>query len=371
MKYLTRKKSLLFGCALIFLLITGSRPERGWPAAEAAAAFCTECHADLQRVKYIHEPVRTGNCRACHGATADHPGDDGSGSIITDRSNKACYQCHNLKNKGRYVHPNLELEGGCLLCHDPHGSDNVNNLIRPKNLVCQECHNPIPADVKTEHGVMTDETSCMNCHDPHAAELDSLLISNMPMLCLNCHDREITTSEEGLTRQVKNIKEKVREMQYTHNPAIWCTSCHASHGSRYRNLLVANFPVENYALYESGDRDKVNTYELCFGCHDKKMLREDITAADTGFRNDTLRDNVVVRRNLHWFHVVDAAGSENKARGRSCAICHDPHGTANPHLINTTWTMKNFDLNIIFENRGDGGSCLKSCHPPLSYQRLD
>ncbi len=100
------------------------------------------------------------------------------------------------------------------------------------------------------------------------------------------------------------------------------------------------------------------------------MLNETIGAADTGFQNDTVRNGVVVRENLHWFHVVDAAGSAHKDRGRSCNICHDPHGSTQPHLIRTSWTMRTFHPIIKYESKPDGGECLKSCHAPKRYRRI-
>lgn len=136
-------------------------------------------------------------------------------------------------------------------------------------------------------------------------------------------------------------------------------------------MLNAAFPEKNYNKYEPGNDKTSNTYALCFKCHKPSMLNENISAADTGFRNDTVREGAVVRENLHWFHVVDAAGSAYKDRGRSCNICHSPHGSTQPHLIRTSWTMRSFHPPLVYESKPDGGECLKSCHGPKSYQRKD
>lgn len=292
----------------------------------------------------------------------------------TERSASACYQCHDAKDEGENIHPALMMDGECVQCHNPHGADNKEFLIQPKNRLCFDCHDPVPSGAAegSDHGVVTDAKSCMNCHDPHSSDQSALLLGSQKSLCLGCHDREIAGEKGKQTVNIQNIYQRL-EMPSVHEPATWdegCTSCHAPHGSKFGNLLIAAFPEKNYNKYEPGDGNP-NTYELCFNCHDQAMLKETISQGDTGFRNDMTRDGKVIRENLHWLHVVDAAGSENKNRGRSCNICHDPHGTTQPHLIRAWWTMKSFQPILKFEEMSDGGECLRSCHSPKRYQRID
>lgn len=350
-----------------FLWLTESRA-----ATDMESLACIDCHTDIQTSKYLHFPDRQGNCKACHEPTPEHLKEGGPGKITTEKSVASCLSCHETINKGKYVHPILDMNKGCRQCHNPHGSDNQHLLVRPMNIICLECHDPLPAETArgSEHSVVKGEKGCINCHVPHSSDRKLLLKMDLVDLCLSCHDREITIKEDGKIRQIQNIMQKIKEMPYTHSPAKWCTSCHASHGSKYKNLLVAPFPEDNYNKYESGGNGTKNTYDLCFGCHKKKMLNENIGPEDTGFRNDTVKDGSVVRENLHWFHVVNAAGSDDINRGRNCIICHSPHGTTNPHLIRSTWKIKNFNATIIYETRPDGGACLKSCHSPKTYQRL-
>lgn len=321
-------KNRLLVCLALAIALCGY----SWSVTSRATAgdnvpACTDCHDDKQGGQYVHYPVAEGNCEACHTPAPEHLAQGGPGNMQTDRSTAACYQCHD----------------------------------------------PVPAEAGkgSEHSIVKDEKGCRNCHDPHAAEQYALLTSNPTSLCLGCHDREITMQKGGKIRKVANIRQKVMEMQYVHQPAIWCTACHDAHGSNYRSLLAAAFPVENYNTYEPGAGKVRNTFELCFGCHNPAMLNETVSANDTGFRHDTVRDGLVVRENLHWFHVVDAAGPEDKDRGRSCNICHDPHGSPQPHNIRASWPMEKHNLLMVFENRSNGGACMKSCHGPKSYLRLD
>jgi len=374
MSLLKRKNRLPVVCALIMAcsVFVWMAPHRASAADDLPA--CTDCHDDKQNAKYVHYPAQEGSCEACHTPTRQHLEEGGPGGMETNRTASACYQCHDAKNEGKNVHPALEMDGECIQCHNPHGSDSPKFLILPKNRLCFECHDPVPSDVKegSSHSVVTDENSCLNCHNPHSSDQDALLVSPQKTLCLGCHDQEIEAKEDGRTEEVPNIKQKL-EMPYLHEPATWdkgCTECHAPHGSKYDDLLVAAFPEKNYNRYEPGD-GKPNTFELCFNCHDQGMLNENISAENTGFRNDTVRNGTVVRENLHWLHVVDAGGSIDKSRGRSCNICHDPHGALQPHLLRSRWTMRSFQPVLQFENTPNGGECLKSCHSPKRYQRLD
>ena len=103
------------------------------------------------------------------------------------------------------------------------------------------------------------------------------------------------------------------------------------------------------------------------------MLNKDITGDDTNFRNDTkAADGKVQRKNLHWFHVVDAVDAGDKATGRSCYTCHDPHGSEQAHAIKTSWKMKNGkEVKIEFSATPTGGQCTKTCHDLQSYKRED
>ncbi len=369
------RKRLLTCCALIFVL-----SGYGWMAASRAQAadnqpVCIECHDNKQNAKFVHPPALDGECEMCHTPTPKHLEDGGPGGMKTNRTASACYQCHDPKNTGKVVHPALEMEGECIQCHNPHGSDNKYFLVKPVDKLCFECHNPVPADAAkgSEHTVVTDGKACLNCHNPHSSDNPSLLIASPKTLCLGCHDREIVEKEPNEEpHTIPNIKAMV-EGPYPHPAAVTedgCLSCHLPHGSSEEDLLNAPFPASNYNQYVPGNDKTKNTYALCFTCHDKAMLNEKISAGDTGFQNDTVRNGVVVRENLHWFHVVDAAGSEYKDRGRSCNICHSPHGSTQPHLIRTSWTMRTFHPVIVYESKPDGGECLKSCHAPKRYRRI-
>ncbi|MBW6521740.1 MAG: hypothetical protein K0A99_12160 [Desulfoarculaceae bacterium] len=358
---------LLICCTLAFVLSTV-----GWVTNDRAVAAentvsCTDCHDDKQNTQYAHNPVAEGECTVCHEPEPVHLEEGGPGGMKTDRTASACYQCHDNMAAGSTVHPALEIEGECIQCHNPHGSSVEKLLVKPLISLCQECHEPVPAEAAagSQHLAVTEGKGCLNCHNPHSGNQAALLNASLKTLCLGCHDQEITTWEGDEIESVKNIKEKL-DLPYVHEPATeddGCTTCHAPHGSKHQKLLTASFPGKNY--YKPGTDPDEKIFELCFTCHDQAMLNKDISSTDTGFRNDTLQNGTVVRNNLHRFHVV------NVVEGRSCNICHDPHGASQPHNLRSKWTMKTFEPTLLFESRPDGGECLKSCHRPKTYQRLD
>jgi hypothetical protein len=104
-----------------------------------------------------------------------------------------------------------------------------------------------------------------------------------------------------------------------------------------------------------------------------KDISNDPSEFRTNFRNDTkTADGKIQRTNLHWFHVVDAAGAMDKNQGRSCAICHDPHGSEQAHTIKTEWKMKDGkEIKIEYTATSTGGQCAKTCHSTHTYKRED
>jgi predicted CXXCH cytochrome family protein len=359
---------LLLCCTLAFVLsaIGGLSTEKTF--AQEAAMPCTDCHTEQQSAKFPHTPVIEGECTSCHEPEPSHLTAGGPGGMKTGRTASTCYQCHDNLAAGSTVHPVLQMEGECIQCHNPHGSSVEKLLVKPLDSLCNECHAPVPAEAVSgsQHSPVTEGRSCMNCHNPHSSNQAALLLASSKTLCLGCHDQKISTKKDKDIHSVQNIKEKLA-MPYVHAPAAedgGCKSCHAAHGSKYKKLLTGSFPEKNYYTSEPGTDLGKDIFGLCFGCHDPALLNKDISAADTGFRNDTVKKGTVLRNNLHRLHVVEAGK-------RSCNICHDPHGTTQPHNLRSKWTMKKTEPTLLFENRPDGGECLKSCHSAKRYQRLD
>ena len=111
-----------------------------------------------------------------------------------------------------------------------------------------------------------------------------------------------------------------RSLLNTNMMQIYCTDCHAHHGSNYPAQLKSEY----------SDSPSIDgTYTLCFQCHDKEFLLNPF--APSHAESATLHKNHVY--GLH----------SNGSAKASCSACHDPHGVSsdqggtaenNSHLIN-------------------------------------
>ncbi len=108
------------------------------------AAKCAECHEDKTKGKAVHSAIATG-CLSCHEIRTNR--DVTRVKLITATPAKLCLQCHSDKDatqsKGLVHSPALRE---CTTCHDPHVSDNQNQLLKPTSgagktdNLCLQCH---------------------------------------------------------------------------------------------------------------------------------------------------------------------------------------------------------------------------------------
>jgi predicted CXXCH cytochrome family protein len=83
-----------------------------------------------------------------------------------------CFQCHDLKLDKKYIHGPL-ASGGCTACHDPHSSKYRYFLLSESDSFCLRCHDRQAIDRIGAHAGVGDE--CMSCHDAHMSDKKYLL----------------------------------------------------------------------------------------------------------------------------------------------------------------------------------------------------
>ncbi len=308
--------------------------------------LCLSCHNKLESAQkqHKHEPVVKGECVKCH-----DPHQSDNNRMLVETSPNLCLKCHNVQAeqmKKPNVHP--PFQNNCLNCHAQHSSTEEKLLnLTTKNL-CFYCHTDMQKKVEqatTVHGALNDKLSCLNCHNPHASDQKMFLVNNTKDLCLSCHNKTITVGN----RHINNIEQTLKKSKSIHGAIDknGCTGCHDPHATNTHSLLNKEFPVGNYA---NGNKEN---FALCFTCH-KSDLIEKQTSTVTGFRNGD--------KNLHFIHL-------NGEKGRSCTICHNPHGAPNDKLINDSSPFGSWDMPLKFVKSDKGGSCAPGCHTERKYER--
>ena len=269
----------------------------------AAGKVCVDCHPDFAeklKSKFVHTPVKAGECVGCHSPHAsDH------GKLLSVPTNSICLTCHDgvIPPKAVSTHK-VVIEGNCVKCHDPHASNNKANLLKAGNDLCVSCHKAIGdavAKVKFKHMPVSD--GCLNCHNPHASDKSpKLLNSPVPALCVQCHKPD----SPRFARQ---------HVDYPVGKAN-CASCHDPHGSNTAGILLDTVhpPVaskrcaqcHNAATAAEPFATRRSGFELCRGCH-SAMVNETFGKA-----------------RVHW-PLVDKTG---------CLNCHEAHASRQKKLLN-------------------------------------
>jgi len=165
----------------------GELVEHSRPVINSRCATCHITQWDAFNRPYRHRlPEGAMSCVDCHNPHA---------SFAWDSMQKAygnepgCLGCHSDK-RGPFVFEHAVVRlGGCIACHEPHGSQNPRMLVRhEQRLVCLECHANLPNSSiqKTRLGVVppafhdlrsTVFQNCTICHvKVHGSYVDRALL---------------------------------------------------------------------------------------------------------------------------------------------------------------------------------------------------
>jgi predicted CXXCH cytochrome family protein len=343
---------------------------------DTPAAKCLECHQNKGKGKFVHSAVAMG-CQSCHEIRVNK--DVTRVKLITSTPQALCITCHDVKDaaalKGT-VHPPAVRD--CIKCHDPHVSDNKNQLLKPtagekgKNL-CLDCHAQglnVP-EKGSRHAAL--DMGCDTCHATHKVgergkqEFDYHLIKAVPALCVDCHD----------------VKDAALLKAHQGQPfaTAACTQCHDPHQSA-RPKLMQKFTHPPFAdktceiCHAPASNGKVvltnaDTKALCATCHsDQAEKIEKAKVPHPGAQAECVACHNPHAGSTPGFlqpdpvraclacHAEQAEQSKKAhlhqpAFQQGCAICHEPHGSDNNHLLRS----KNADA-----------LCLE-CHGPDSQPK--
>src|SRR5215469_5924754 len=274
------------------------------------AAKCLECHSDKQQGKAVHSAMTSG-CMSCHEIRTNK--DVTRVKLITATPAALCLTCHADKNaadlKGTVHSPAVR---DCVKCHDPHSSDNKNQLVKgsaggEKENLCLSCHQiglKVP-EKGSRHAAL--DMGCETCHVTHKTgekgkpEFDFHLTKAAPALCLDCHEAK----DESLQKAHRN--------QPFSNAN--CLTCHDPHQSAAPKLM-AKFVHPPFGektcevCHEPAKDGKVvltqsDVKALCVTCHDDKAK------------------------------LIETAKVQHPGAAGDCADCHNPHAGKTPGLPKT------------------------------------
>ena len=150
--------------------------------------LCLSCHTQIKQklANPSRHPVsdQKVKCIDCHQILKE-PGQ----TFSLSGADQACFNCHQ-EFQGPFIYEHnasndYSIEkGGCLSCHDPHGSPNPRLLLQPEKQLCQQCHS-IPKH-RTAHGGVFASRNCGECHaDVHGSYTDQDFF-NDNLLAQNC-----------------------------------------------------------------------------------------------------------------------------------------------------------------------------------------
>ncbi len=313
--------------------------------------LCNRCHEKITTGKtFLHAPVKQGACDSCHPAHASR-----FPKLVDLAGPDLCLACHEefaaSMAKVKFTHK--ALEKGCEKCHDVHGSKHANATTQPIIAQCGGCHEKVTTAARAARyphtPVMSDERACTNCHTPHGSSLAKLVSDSPDKLCMSCHKTEQKTNRGYVVPAVAELMDE----KLTKHGGIKdgsCAGCHVAHGSNQQLFLTRHYSKIFYQKFSP------QQYELCFSCHDLKLVTEEKTAKLTNFRNG--------ERNLHTLHVRDT-----KERGENCRVCHNNHSGDNAVIVRPSITYGTWTMPIRYTKTQTGGSCYPGCHPIYRYDR--
>jgi DmsE family decaheme c-type cytochrome len=213
--------------------------------AAAEARLCATCHQNAHQQNAIEKNVHAANdvnCSACHSVHGSkHP------ALLQRAESGLCLGCHK-DVEGQfarsYRHP---VNDGIVKCSECHLTLDTTRRPLASNgtNVCMKCHGEFEGPFPFEHPAAvdysTEEGGCVTCHEPHGSHLPRMLKQPYEaphfQLCTQCH---------SVPRHNSN------PMHGTRWAGVPCNDCHTDiHGS-YTSRLFLSETLEGQGCFNVG-----------------------------------------------------------------------------------------------------------------------
>ena len=325
--------------------------------AASGGELCNRCHANLTQAEHKHAPANLGLCTFCHSAhESQYAGQ------LKFPPEALCVSCHNdtVPDGAKTVHGPVE-QGHCTACHDPHSSDIDEHLVAEVPQLCFSCHNQDQTDHEGRTLPAVEESfidkslrqhppfargDCLLCHEPHAS--DNIRLQRRPYsqafytdfspdkyFCLMCHGESTFTEPRTLTAtKFRNGNLNLHYRHVDREKGRGCRACHHQHASSMEAQIATdtflgeqNIGIKAFAKTETGGTCEPS-------CH-RPVQYDRIDPVNNAFR--------VTPR-----HGVDATPGELKQASKQqdgktlflqrCAGCHgsDAGGKIGPPIKGAT-----------------------------------
>jgi len=202
--------------------------------AAAEARVCSGCHQNTHQQNMVEKNVHAANdiaCSSCHSVHASK-----HYSLLKKPQNELCLDCH-VRVAGEFARPYRHpVPEGVIQCTECHLTldQTSRSLTNSGTNVCLKCHGEFSGPFPYEHQATldhsTEEGGCLTCHDPHGSLLPRMVKQPYEQphsqLCTQCHmipPRHLSNAMHG-----------------TRWASVPCNDCHSDiHGS-YDNRLFMN-----------------------------------------------------------------------------------------------------------------------------------
>jgi predicted CXXCH cytochrome family protein len=244
--------------------------------------------------EFKHAVVDQKGCNQCHKPTwKEHPGKE-KDFELREKMPQLCVKCHDGIIDHKKVHSPV-AGGSCTACHSPHSSSFKNLLLTDKKTICLNCHNKslskdnkqvinmlqLVQTRKYLHAAMNG--GCITCHMPHGSDYPKFVNAAFPDgnyvpavrdsfdLCFQCHDSDLL--EKEVTTTATNFRNGETNLHFKHMngpKARNCITCHDVHGSDNPRLIADKVPFGKwdlpirYTVQDSGGTCRP-------GCHSQKQ----------------------------------------------------------------------------------------------------